>query len=85
MTAVDPPPAPPAARTSARRGPGAGKGPAMKKTILIADDDEAVLTMLGRFLESENYNVVFARNGVQALAEFLDQLAFTFADFGQTA
>ncbi len=43
----------------------------MKKTILIADDDEAVLTMLGRFLESENYYVVFARNGVQALAEFL--------------
>jgi len=43
----------------------------MKKMILIADDDEAVRTMFGRFLESENYNVVFARNGVQALAEFL--------------
>ncbi len=43
----------------------------MKPVILIADDDDAVRTMLGRFLESENYNVVFARNGMQALSEFL--------------
>lgn len=43
----------------------------MKVVILIADDDEGVRTMLGRFLESENFNVVFARNGMQALFEFL--------------
>jgi two-component system response regulator PilR (NtrC family) len=39
--------------------------------ILIADDDEGVRTMLGRFLEAENFNVVFARNGTQALFEVL--------------
>ena len=43
----------------------------MKHVILIADDDESARTMLGRFLESENYHVVFARNGMQALSEFL--------------
>jgi CheY-like chemotaxis protein len=43
----------------------------MKPVILIADDDEAVRSMLGRFLESEGLNVVFAKNGTQALFEFL--------------
>lgn len=43
----------------------------MKKVVLIADDDAAVRTMLGRFLESEDFNVVFASNGRQALSEFL--------------
>ncbi len=43
----------------------------MKKVVLIADDDAAVRTMLGRFLESENFNVVFACNGRQAISEFL--------------
>jgi DNA-binding response OmpR family regulator len=43
----------------------------MKKVVLIADDDVAVRTMLGRFLESEGFNVVFASNGRQAISEFL--------------
>ena len=43
----------------------------MTKVILIADDDAAVRAMLGRFLESENFNVVFASDGRQAISEFL--------------
>ena len=30
---------------------------AVKKVILIADDDDAVRNMLGRLLESENYSL----------------------------
>jgi CheY-like chemotaxis protein len=48
-----------------------GVVPTMKKVVLIADDDVAVRTMLGRFLESEGFNVVFASNGRQAISEFL--------------
>lgn len=43
----------------------------MKNVVLIADDDVAVRTLLGRFLESEGFNVVFASNGRQAISEFL--------------
>ena len=41
------------------------------KTILIADDDASVRHMLGRVLESEQYNVVLARTGREAVAMFL--------------
>lgn len=43
----------------------------MKRTILITDDDPAVRHMLGRYLESENFNVVFAASGLEAMGEFL--------------
>ncbi len=41
-----------------------------RKTILLADDDAAVRTMLGRVLEGENYEVVLARDGREAAARF---------------
>lgn len=46
----------------------------MKKTILLADDDAAIRTMVGRLLESENYEVMLAANGREATSQFLDSL-----------
>src|SRR5437879_2911079 len=43
----------------------------MKRTILLADDDDAIRTMLGRALESENYNVIYARTGCEAASQFI--------------
>ena len=43
----------------------------MKKTILLADDDASIRTMVGRVLESENYNVVFAASGREAALRFM--------------
>ncbi|HTD66129.1 MAG TPA: response regulator [Candidatus Limnocylindria bacterium] len=43
----------------------------MKKTILLADDDASIRTMVGRVLESENYNVVFAFSGRDAALRFM--------------
>ena len=40
----------------------------MKKTILVADDDSAVRWMLCRLLAGENYRVLGARDGEEALA-----------------
>ncbi len=40
----------------------------MKKTILVADDDPAVRWMLCRVLAGEDYRVVAARDGEEALA-----------------
>jgi putative two-component system response regulator len=42
----------------------------MPSTILIADDDESSLTGLEGLLSLEGYNVVTARDGEMALAEF---------------
>jgi CheY-like chemotaxis protein len=42
----------------------------MKKKILLADDDASVRKMLGRLLESEQYEVVLAGNGREAVAQF---------------
>jgi len=39
----------------------------MKKTILVADDDPAVRRMLCRVLAGENYDVLAARDGQEAL------------------
>jgi CheY-like chemotaxis protein len=39
-----------------------------KKRILLADDDESVRKMLGRLLESEDYDVLLARTGREAMA-----------------
>lgn len=44
----------------------------MKKTILLADDDRSIRTMVGRLLESEDYTVLLAATGRQAVAQFLD-------------
>jgi DNA-binding response OmpR family regulator len=41
----------------------------MKRTILIADDDSAVRWMLCRLLSGENYRVLTARDGEEALAK----------------
>jgi len=43
----------------------------MKKRILLADDDDSVRKMVGRVLESENYEVVLAQTGCEAVAQAL--------------
>ena len=43
----------------------------MKKRILLADDDNSVRTMVGRVLASENYEVLLARTGCEAVAQAL--------------
>jgi len=43
---------------------------ANKKNILLVDDDFAVRQSLGQALTMENYNVVSASNGLEALREF---------------
>ena len=44
----------------------------MSKTILLADDDPSVRTMVGRVLETEGYEVVPASSGNEAVARFLN-------------
>jgi DNA-binding response OmpR family regulator len=44
----------------------------MRKTILLADDDASVRTMIGRVLESANYRVVQAGTGREAASQFLN-------------
>jgi CheY-like chemotaxis protein len=39
-----------------------------KKTILLVDDDPSVREMVGRVLLGEGYRVLFATNGLEALA-----------------
>jgi len=46
----------------------------MKAKILLADDDTSVREMLGRVLESEHYNVVYAKTGREAAAKFIADL-----------
>lgn len=41
------------------------------KRILLADDDPGVREMLGRVLESENYDVSYAKNGREASTKFI--------------
>jgi len=47
-----------------------GKVPIMKKRILLADDDPGIREMLGRVLESEQYEVALAGTGREAVAKF---------------
>jgi CheY-like chemotaxis protein len=47
-----------------------GKNPVMKKRILLADDDPGIREMLGRVLESEQYEVALAGTGREAVARF---------------
>jgi DNA-binding response OmpR family regulator len=46
----------------------------VKKHILLADDDPGVRELLGRVLESEHYQVTFARTGREAAAKFASDL-----------
>ena len=46
----------------------------MKAKILLADDDVSVREMLGRVLESEHYDVVYAKTGREAAAKFIADL-----------
>ena len=46
----------------------------MKKRILLADDDPGIREMLGRVLESEQYEVVLAGTGREAVAKFAAHL-----------
>lgn len=41
----------------------------MNYTILIADDEPEIRTLLRLYLENENYQIIEAENGKQALAE----------------
>lgn len=41
-----------------------------RKTILVADDDASVRTMVGRVLEAEGYTVFFAKTGREAARQF---------------
>jgi two-component system response regulator ResD len=43
----------------------------MKAKILLADDDAGVREMVGRVLESEQYDVALARTGREAAAKFI--------------
>jgi len=43
----------------------------MKKRILLADDDESVRKMVARVLESEDYEVLPAKTGREAVAKFM--------------
>ncbi len=45
-------------------------GPARKR-ILVAEDDSSVSASLGRVLEAEDYDVVFARDGYEAATKYL--------------
>jgi DNA-binding response OmpR family regulator len=44
----------------------------MTKTILLADDDGSVQTMIRRVLESEHYRVLLASTGREAASQFLN-------------
>jgi len=44
----------------------------MRKTILLADDDASVQTMIRRVLESEHYRVLLASSGREAASQFLN-------------
>jgi DNA-binding response OmpR family regulator len=44
----------------------------MKRTILLADDDASIRTMVGRLLESENYDVLLAADGNETASAFLN-------------
>jgi CheY-like chemotaxis protein len=46
-----------------------GRAPQTSKRILLADDDASVREMLGRVLESEHYEVIFAKDGNEAAAK----------------
>ena len=39
----------------------------MSASILVVDDEEAILTSLSSILEDEGYEVTVAKNGVEAL------------------
>ncbi len=43
----------------------------MKRRILLADDDESVRKMVGRVLESEDYEVMLAQTGREAIIRAL--------------
>ncbi len=44
--------------------------PGKKETILVAEDDEAVMGLLRGLLENNGYNVVAAENGEDAISQF---------------
>ena len=44
----------------------------MRKTILLADDDPSIRTMVGRILEAEGYEVWLARTGREAASKFME-------------
>ena len=44
----------------------------MSKTILLADDDASIQTMIRRVLESEHYRVLLASTGREAASQFLN-------------
>ena len=49
----------------------------MSKTILLADDDPSVRTMVGRVLEMEGYEVLPASSGKEAVSQyFIDRLTW---------
>jgi CheY-like chemotaxis protein len=46
----------------------------MRAKILLADDDAGIRETLGRVLESEHYEVVYAKTGREAAAKFIADL-----------
>jgi DNA-binding response OmpR family regulator len=46
----------------------------VKKRILLADDDPGVRELVGRVLESEHYQVTFAKTGREAASKFVFDL-----------
>jgi CheY-like chemotaxis protein len=76
--------------TAEQRSAGGANGRAPKpagrgETILFVDDEERQLNVMRRFLESEGYNVLAARDGLEALATFerhKDEIAVAVLDLG---
>ena len=42
------------------------------KTVLVCDDDDAILESLRIYLDNEGYNVLTASNGIEALQKIQD-------------
>ncbi len=60
-----------------------GSAPGGTETILLAEDDEAVLTMVRKLLERVGYTVLTATNGKQAMEVFeehVDEIALALLD-----
>ena len=47
-----------------------------KNTVLVIDDDSDTRYTVGSFLETKNYNVIFAENGKQGLEKAIEQQPF---------
>lgn len=57
-----------------------GGGPVSKNKILIVDDDQDIREMIGIYLESEGYDILFGENGRDALSLICDEIDLIILD-----